>query len=195
MKKYLLVLSICTSLITLSGCNVDEEKKNEAKPTNKEVVEKNKDVSKAPEPTSKESEKPKEKEKTMEKETMLKETKVSSKRQYTEKLKDTKEKADKLQSKYDSGVTLDMNNASSEEYELWDDLLNQIYITLKKEMQSDKFEGLKAEQIKWIEYKEARAKAEYEKYDGGSLATVSSNITKANITKDRCYELVDKYMN
>ena len=66
-----------------------------------------------------------------------------------------KNRADKIETEYkkssDDWLTqAEMNMGTSEYYEKWDTLLNEVYQYLKLTLSTVEFEKLKADQIKWI---------------------------------------------
>ncbi|MEC3857940.1 lysozyme inhibitor LprI family protein [Bacillus sp. WOD8 KX774193] len=80
-------------------------------------------------------------------------------------------------------------------YQLWDDKLNEIYNTLKNNMSADAFQSLKTEQIAWIKEKESQVKTIGTDPMNGSMRRIEAREAKYNMTKERCYELVNRYMN
>ncbi|MGG3914369.1 lysozyme inhibitor LprI family protein [Rossellomorea vietnamensis] len=123
-------------------------------------------------------------------------TKVEGKQAYIEKLDNIQKELDAMPDKKysDEGVTNAMKNYYGVSYEKYDDALNEIYALLKKELSPDVMAELKAEQVKWIEEKEAKAEKERLKYEGGTFENVAWYISLYESTKDRCYELVEEYM-
>jgi uncharacterized protein YecT (DUF1311 family) len=124
------------------------------------------------------------------------ETKVAGKTEYLNKLDNIQKELDVMPDKKDSdkGVTNAMKNYYGVSYEKYDDALNEIYSLLKKELSPEDMKELKAEQVKWIEEKEAKAEKERLKYEGGTFENVAWYISLYESTKDRCYELVNEYM-
>jgi uncharacterized protein YecT (DUF1311 family) len=124
------------------------------------------------------------------------ETKVAGKTEYLNKLDNIQKELDVMPDKKDSdkGVTNAMKNYYGVSYEKYDDALNEIYSLLKKELSPEDMKELKAEQVKWIEQKEAKAEKERLKYEGGTFENVAWYISLYESTKDRCYELVNEYM-
>ena len=53
---------------------------------------------------------------------------------------------------------------------------------------------LQKEEINWIIYKEKIIKKDSVNYEGGSVYDSALNIKLANLTKERCYYLVNNYM-
>ncbi|HBJ1648113.1 DUF1311 domain-containing protein [Clostridium botulinum] len=92
------------------------------------------------------------------------------------------------------GSTLEMKSAAKEEYERWDRALNEIYGVLQKQLSSDDMNKLKDEEIKWIESRDEQAKKDSLKYKGGTAETLIYGMSLGQSTKERCYELVEKYM-
>lgn len=93
-----------------------------------------------------------------------------------------------------AGNTIEMKSAASQEYERWDKALNEIYGVLKQQLPSDDMSKLKAEQIKWISDRDDKAKKESLEYEGGTAEQLVYTSSLAKTTKERCYELVEKYM-
>ncbi|WP_258549738.1 lysozyme inhibitor LprI family protein [Rossellomorea aquimaris] len=123
-------------------------------------------------------------------------SKVAGKTEYLNKLDNIQKELDAMPDKKDSdkGVTNAMKNYYGVSYERYDDALNEIYSLLKKELSPEVMKELKAEQVKWIEQKEAKAEKERLKYEGGTFENVAWYISLYESTKDRCYELVNEYM-
>lgn len=92
-------------------------------------------------------------------------------------------------------TTLEMLRNADETYKAWDGALNDIYQYLKENLPSDKFKVLQQDEIRWIKQKEENAKKEREKYEGGSMAGIMYSSSLASDTRNRCYELVNNYMN
>ncbi|MBY6836879.1 DUF1311 domain-containing protein [Clostridium botulinum] len=92
------------------------------------------------------------------------------------------------------GSTLEMKSAANEEYERWDRALNEIYGVLQKQLSSDDMNKLKDEEIKWIASRDEQAKKDSLKYKGGTAETLIYGMSLGQSTKERCYELVEKYM-
>ncbi|PAQ15558.1 hypothetical protein CD798_05670 [Bacillaceae bacterium SAOS 7] len=95
---------------------------------------------------------------------------------------------------YEQGTTVEVREAESERYKRWDDALNEIYGVLKKQLPSNEMEQLRKAQRKWITYRDESAESAAASYEGGSWASVQYVSTQAELTKQRCYELVDRYM-
>ena len=70
--------------------------------------------------------------------------------------------------------------------------MNEIFEELLEEIpEYDHF--LTAEEMEWIEQKEADIKAEGSAYEGGSLQPYVQNMTAYRWTRDRVYELQSRY--
>jgi uncharacterized protein YecT (DUF1311 family) len=89
---------------------------------------------------------------------------------------------------------MEMREAADERYEKWDAALNEIYSVLKKQLSSSDMKKLQGEEIQWISNRDAQAKEESLKYKGGTMEPLVYSISLVEITKERCYELVEKYM-
>jgi uncharacterized protein YecT (DUF1311 family) len=121
-------------------------------------------------------------------------TTAFNKREFLKKLNDIEKGLSDLQPLYDSGTTVDLLKAVSETNKRWDDALNEIYGVLKKQLPSNEMSKLKQEQINWIKYRDESAEKGAKKFKGGSMEEVTNTDIKAQITKERTYELVNKYM-
>ena len=66
--------------------------------------------------------------------------------------------------------------------------------SLKDQLSSDEMSSLRKEQRDWIKRRDETAKEEAAKFKGGTLEPFQYASTEARVTKERCYELVEKYM-
>ena len=92
------------------------------------------------------------------------------------------------------GSTVEIHNFTGERYEIWDKALNEIYGVIKGQLSKSEADKLTQDELEWIKYKEETAEEEGLQFDGGSFQPVQINITATRITKERCYELVNRYM-
>ena len=92
-------------------------------------------------------------------------------------------------------TTAEMHEFADNEYKLWDNALNKIYRYLKNNLPQDKFKALEQDEVRWIKEKEAKAKDAADKFKGGTAEPVVYLGALADETKDRCYKLVNEYMN
>lgn len=129
----------------------------------------------------------------VEKENNNKTVQESKKQIYKKKLDDIQAGLKDLEDLY-AGNTIEMKSAASQEYERWDKALNEIYGVLKQQLSSDDMNKLKEEQIKWISDRDSKAKKDSLEYEGGTAEQLIYTSSLAQTTKERCYELVEKYM-
>jgi uncharacterized protein YecT (DUF1311 family) len=87
-----------------------------------------------------------------------------------------------------------MYQAASETYKRWGAALNDILGVLKKQLPASEMSQLEQKQTGWVKYREDTAKAESAEYEGGTMHVVEYTMILADITKQRCYELVGTYM-
>lgn len=120
--------------------------------------------------------------------------KKGQKQLYINKLNNIEAGLKDLEEKYDSGITIEMKEAAGEEYRRWDNALNEIYNLLKTQLSSSDMKQLKEEEIQWISNKEKKAKEDSLEFKGGTMESLVYINSLAKTTKDRCYELVEKYM-
>ncbi|PDZ68060.1 hypothetical protein CON30_11630 [Bacillus cereus] len=91
--------------------------------------------------------------------------------------------------------TNDIVNEIEGNYQLWDNKLNEIYSTLKNTMSADAFQSVKTKQIAWVKEKESKVKAIATDENNGTMKYIEAADEKYKMTKERCYELVNGYMN
>ncbi len=94
-----------------------------------------------------------------------------------------KNRADKIETEYkkssDDWLTqAEMNMGTSEYYEKWDTLLNEVYQYLKLTLSTVEFEKLKADQIKWIKEKEAKVEEGSKEWEGDSGRAMAMNSVR-----------------
>lgn len=94
---------------------------------------------------------------------------------------------------WETGSTSDILNYSQKEYELWDDLLNEIYSVLKEELSKEEFIQLRNLQREWIVERDKVADSAIQDFLGGTLESPIYISVKAFETKKRCYWLVENY--
>jgi len=111
------------------------------------------------------------------------------------KAEEFKSRADKLDEEYmrvgNTWMTQrDMNFGTGEYYLKWDNLLNEVYQYLKSTLSNAEFEKLKADQIKWIKEKKAKAAVVAKDWEGGSGQPMAVNDEKIQLTTKRVYYLI-----
>ncbi len=80
-------------------------------------------------------------------------------------------------------------------FHLWDQALNHIYNLIKMETISSDFTEIRDKQRQWITDRDAEVQENYDEAGGGSLSRVIQNETMFKRTKERCYELVNTYID
>lgn len=118
---------------------------------------------------------------------------LDKKAEYKQKLDDIQSGLSDLES-YKSGSTGDMKYAANEEYLRWDDALNGIYDVLRNNLDPSEMDKLQQEEEAWIEAKEEEASKAAKEFEDGTAEALAYATSLAESTKNRCYELVDRYM-
>lgn len=119
--------------------------------------------------------------------------KVINKEYYLQKLNDIKkETEDKLKGVMTSEM---VEQVQEDIYKTWDVELNEIYGVLKDQLSKEQMDKLREEQRSWITHRDEAAKEASEKHKGGSMESIEYVATQATLTKQRCYELVENYLN
>ncbi|MGD6842449.1 lysozyme inhibitor LprI family protein [Bacillus infantis] len=88
-----------------------------------------------------------------------------------------------------------MKKVENDRWEIWDDRLNEIYGVLQEQLPAEEMESLREEQRDWLKERDARALEASLKYEGGTQEHLEYVAVLANLTEERCYELVETYMN
>lgn len=89
--------------------------------------------------------------------------------------------------------TAGMRNATAEEYEEMDKLLNKYYQKLMSRLDKEQKEALKKSQIEWIKFRDAElnfSNSLYSKMDG-TIWTLSTPANAVELVKNRTEELVN----
>lgn len=118
----------------------------------------------------------------------------SLKKQYLNKLAQIEISLTDLDYLYKDGVTSQMIEGEAETLRRWDVALNEIYGVLNNELSDEAMARLRDEQRDWILYRDYEANLAASEFEGGSFEEVQRLSTLAQLTKDRCYLLVD-YLN
>ena len=111
---------------------------------------------------------------------------------YLEKLNDTKKETEELEPTGPS--TYAHKAVESNGWEIWDDLLNDIYGVLNEQLPPKEMDQLKEEQRNWIKHRDDSALEASLKYKGGTQEHLEYVAVLANLTEERCFELVENYM-
>lgn len=119
---------------------------------------------------------------------------VSNQNKYFDKLNQIEIGLKELDYLYVDGITYKMLEGEIEHYERWDDALNEIYGVLKTTLTTSEMENLRNEQRNWILYRDYEAEVAAKEFEGGTFEEVTLISVKQQLTKDRCYTLVENYM-
>ncbi|RFB13464.1 DUF1311 domain-containing protein [Bacillus sp. HNG] len=101
---------------------------------------------------------------------------------------------EEIENKPEGETQIEMEDIASGVYEIWDNELNKIWKELEKQLPTKKMDKLREEQRQWIKEKYRIASEEAAQYEGGTMEPLVKVNTQARVTKERCYELVEKYM-
>lgn len=83
----------------------------------------------------------------------------------------------------------DMNDLSMQIYQVWDDLLNEIWKQLQEVLPPEEMQQLTVEERQWINRKEESIQRSAAVYSGGSLAGMAANQRGADLTRRQVYYL------
>ena len=122
-------------------------------------------------------------------------TSNSLKDEYLEKLNEMDKKDREVPADTSkASTTVELQEEEAERLDRWDEALNEIYSVLNEQLSAEEMEQLREEQRDWIKERDQKAKEASLKYEGGTMEGLEYVATQASVTKDRCYELVAKYM-
>lgn len=119
-------------------------------------------------------------------------TEASLKEEYLKKINATKIETEELEAKDSS--TYALKKVENDRWNSWDELLNKIYGALKEQLPPEEMDQLREEQRNWIKYRDNSALEASIKYEGGTQEHLEYVSVLANLTEERCYELVEEYM-
>ncbi|MFE4029349.1 lysozyme inhibitor LprI family protein [Priestia sp. YIM B13551] len=85
-------------------------------------------------------------------------------------------------------------NQSYTNYDMWDKVLNDIYSELKNQLSSSEMNNLKIKQRQWIKDRDAASQKDLKEAGGGTWAYAEEARILHEMTRERCYVLVNNYM-
>lgn len=85
-------------------------------------------------------------------------------------------------------------HVETKRWELWDNLLNEIYGVLQQQLPKEEMDQLREKQRSWLKLRDESALKRSEKFKGGTLEHLVYTTALADLTEERCYELVRDYM-
>ncbi|MEH7382740.1 lysozyme inhibitor LprI family protein [Bacillus sp. JJ1533] len=116
----------------------------------------------------------------------------SLKVEYLQRLNDTKKMMDEMEATDTS--TYALKKVEDDRWDIWDELLNEIYGVLNEQLPTEKMDQLRQEQRNWIKFRDDTALEASHKFNGGTQEHLEYSAVSANLTEERCYELVEYYM-
>ncbi|WP_053075144.1 lysozyme inhibitor LprI family protein [Ornithinibacillus californiensis] len=93
-----------------------------------------------------------------------------------------------------TGTQADMDEAIAVMHQKWDEALNEVYAVLQEQLSSEEMEDLREEQREWIKLRDKEAEREAEENRGGTVESFAYTAVLMEMTKERCYELVEENM-
>lgn len=93
-----------------------------------------------------------------------------------------------------NGTTIDIREGLAIKFQKWDDTLNEIYGVLIEQLPEDEMDAIRKEQVEWISIRDTKADEAGKKHEGGTMQPIAYSDSLGESTKERCYELVNKYM-
>ena len=119
---------------------------------------------------------------------------TGSKEKYLAKIADVEKGIKELDPVFENGTQIELTEAQVEVLERWDTLMNEIYKELEKTLPPNDMDKLRAEQKNWLTSRDEKAAEAASKFEGGTMKNLEYASVQAQLTKERCYELVEKYM-
>lgn len=121
-------------------------------------------------------------------------TTVSKREDYLKKLAEIEQSLAEFDQVLENVTTVELKQAQGEIFKRWDDALNEIYQALEEQLSPSDMEKLREEQREWIKYRDDTAREAAAIYEGGTMESLEYISVQAGLTKEMCYELVDRYM-
>ncbi|GAA0864054.1 lysozyme inhibitor LprI family protein [Paraclostridium tenue] len=117
---------------------------------------------------------------------------ADKKYKYIAKLGEIQDEIDSYAENYETTPAMKEGEATA--LKLWDSALNEIYQEIKENTNPKEMEIIKQSQLDWIKYRDKEAEKESKEAGNGSLSGIAYDSALAELTKQRCYELVNTYM-
>ncbi|WP_181995487.1 lysozyme inhibitor LprI family protein [Clostridium sp. AM58-1XD] len=111
---------------------------------------------------------------------------------YSKRLEELEDQAEKLRSQDGTTNQYTIRNAADSEWKLWDTELNAIYNKILDSLSREDAEALVKEEREWVITRDGKAAKAAKDY-GGSMESVEYRMSLAATTRERVYELADRY--
>lgn len=99
----------------------------------------------------------------------------------------------RIRSEETESTTYSMKTAADNELKLWDSELNNIYNDILTHLDEEETKQLVAEEREWMKIRDDRAVEAAKKSAGGTLEGLEYTASLAESTRQRAYELADRY--
>ena len=113
--------------------------------------------------------------------------------EYLKKLDDLDEDVKKSKSLLEEESNLKMIEIEESKFEIWNNELNNIVLPVVVS-EEKKYEIFKNQEISWLDERDKKAEDNANKFEGMDFAQVEYNLSLAKLTKERCYKLVNEYL-
>lgn len=113
---------------------------------------------------------------------------------YALKLKDAEKETNQMRENPKDETTFALKEVEGHLFDIWDGLLNEIYSVLKQQLSLEEMEKLRVEQREWLQYRDQTAKEASLEYEGGTMEQYEYVKVENDLTKERCFELVELYL-
>ena len=100
---------------------------------------------------------------------------------------------EKVQTKLDSGVTAEMNEATTELSEAWENELNTVYSLLMEKLPKVEKIKLEKEQKAWLKSRNIKAKEAAKEAEGGTMEPLLFGASIKDLNEKRAIELAKRY--
>lgn len=120
-----------------------------------------------------------------------------SKALYQAKLATVQQSEQEYAGYFEQGITAEIREGQGYIYEMWDDMLNEVYAELKQNLPESEFIKLRDSQRKWIKTRDAKIEEVLGSEAPSELGTahfMGANEVAIEETRKRTYWLVENYM-
>lgn len=171
--------------------NIDDKKEEVDK---QEKTETNKETEKINEEVNKENNEDIRKEEVKKEDNKKSEGKLNKKAEYMQRMSLAESKQKAIYAGEVKVTTPEMKQQARESFDIYDAELNVIYKELKLHYSPEVFEKIKNSQIQWLKKRDNEGQKILDAYEGGREGGIVVLSNTAELTKKRCYELINNYM-
>lgn len=125
---------------------------------------------------------------------IVKEENPIHKYEYLAKLEDLDDSISESNILENEESTSEMIELEEKKFIKWDEMLSEICELLTNQFDKIELDKFNDNQLDWLDYRNNIAQEEADKFEGMNFAEVQYNSILTQLTKERCYEIVNTYL-